>query len=114
METIMVIDEVRISVQHIGTDWERRAQYSYRISDTTTDEKIIYGEDIFGGVGFPADTDEALRTLASFLSAWIEAHQYGGPDSENADLFPIEALPRIEAVADEISMLAIDPADLDY
>lgn len=97
-------DGSRIYVADNGRDNEGRVQYIVQVF--TNEEGIILDcDDIRSGVNAPIDHAEALSAFASFIGAWVEAHQYGTEDSENRDLFPVSLLPWAEANADELWMM---------
>ncbi|WP_344105818.1 hypothetical protein [Myceligenerans crystallogenes] len=124
---------LQIELWHVGREPEpwpdrgARQRYSYRVTDTAQQPSsqdddnperptgaVAVGDDLRSGVGAPADPDEMLRSLVSFLSAAGEAyaHTMRNPatPSENLDLFP-EWLN--EAAYQNISELALLELDLD-
>src|SRR5262245_33924311 len=78
---------VSASVEHEG-EWsdDDRPVYRWRLS--VAGEMVAEGADLRGGCGAGVDELEMLRSLGGFLGVWREAHEYGGADSENRDLFP--------------------------
>ncbi|MCV7174855.1 hypothetical protein [Mycolicibacterium sphagni] len=117
METF-IIGTATVTVEHDGANREpgsreSRQRYSYSI---VTPEWRYDGNDIHSGVGAVVDIADAARSLFSFLGACAEWREYrtrNGYGGENADLFPEHVGQWAEQNSDEISMLAMDPADLD-
>jgi hypothetical protein len=86
-------------------------RYAYRIENPHTGE-AVEGRDLFTGAGAPVDPDQALRELATYLSAAGQARQYAldnpGSRPENEGLFPTWAAEAARMGADELSLLAAD------
>lgn len=86
-------------------------RYAYRVENPQTGE-AVEGRDLFTGAGAPLDPDQALRELATYLSAAGEARQYAldnpGSHPENERLFPAWAAEAARMGADELSLPAAD------
>jgi hypothetical protein len=114
----VTIDGATVKLYSIGQDYSPedsafRQRYQYEI--TTPDWQYV-DNDIRSGCGADVDEPDMLRTLFSFLSACAESRQYvtrNGGTAENADLFPEHVGQWAEENSDEISMLSIDPAEMD-
>ncbi|AEK10060.1 hypothetical protein FDH96_gp107 [Mycobacterium phage Rey] len=107
------IGDATVKVEHDGQDFDPdfrayRQRYTYII--TTPDWQYV-GNDIRSGCSAEADVADASRSLFSFLSACAESRSYGG--GENSDLFPEHVGEWAEENSDELSILSIDPAELD-
>ncbi|WP_141564265.1 hypothetical protein [Mycolicibacterium palauense] len=107
------IGDAAVTVEHEGSDFDPdfrayRQRYTYTI---TTPEWQYVDNDIRSGCDAEVDVADASRTLFSFLSACAESRSYGG--GENYDLFPEHVGGWAEENSDELSMLSIDPAELD-
>lgn len=107
-----------VTVWHIGNEYQPddrayRQRYGYRI---TTDAWEFVGNDIRSGCSADVDVADAARCLFSFLSACAESRQYrdrGWGPGENADLFPEHVGQWAERNDDEISLLSMDPEEID-
>lgn len=100
------------ALQHDRNIW------TWRIFETRRDlgtnvpvELLAEGTDLTTVSAFPEAAD-ALKSLGSFLGAWVEAQRYDG--SENRDLFPASLLERVDVgtwgdIADRIAM-TMEPA----
>lgn len=89
-------------------------RYGYRITDATTG-RSLEGRDLFTGAGAPVAPDRAVRDLAGFLGAAGEARRYvldhRGHTPEHEGLFPGWVAEAALRNADDLALLAEDPAD---
>lgn len=117
METFNV-NGATVTVWHDGRDYspqdsDYRQRYGYRI---IADGWEYVDNDIRSGCSDPVDVADAARTLFSFLTACAESRSYrvrNGYGGENADLFPEHVGAWAEANSDELSILSINPEEMD-
>lgn len=104
MPSVRLSDGSRVSIEAEEITGDGRVRWHYVI-DGVDGTELLDGNDMQSGRGdAPEDVANAFQTLASFLSAWVEALHYGEA-SENYDLFPQSLADWAEANADELSML---------
>jgi len=92
----------------------QRQRYSYTVEDTTTGESVR-GGDLFTGDGIPLAPSQAIRDLATYLTAAGDAYQYTldhpGSTPENQPQVPDTVAEAARHNAAELEKLAeIDPA----
>lgn len=89
--------------------------WSYELSGPTERENISFHHtfcadaELIYAPGNEDDPREVLETLASFLSAWVEAQRY--PASDNRDIFPMRFLAWAESYAEEMTLDVMLPED---
>lgn len=103
------VDGSTIKVQRLRTEPDGRSRWQYVIRDTDG-TRLFKGRDFQSGCFIPATPDGMLDVLASYLTAWLEALQYGSDYSENRDLFPSHLEPWATEHQTELEMLACDQA----
>ena len=114
---IFNVDGATVTVWHDGREvdidfGQYRQRYGYRIVANGWE---YVSNDIRSGCSARVDVADAARTLFSFLAACAESRTYGDGSgwSENASLFPNHVGAWAESASDELSMLSMDPAELD-
>ena len=97
---------MRVAYWRRNSEGRQVWEWTIRDAGGTT---LADGKDLYSGCCSQATPAEMTETLASFLSAWLEALDYG-KDSENYDLFPAKLAEWAQANQDEIEMLSLgDP-----
>jgi hypothetical protein len=93
---------VSVRFDHCDGD---RAQYEYRIHSEAGDLDCE-ASDLRSGCGAPIDEVDMLRTLATFVDAFVESVEWRertGRPGEHADLFPDGCVAVLRAYHDEFA-----------